>query len=86
MASYMDHIRKMSDADFAYFLNFLQIEIPLLALAVDRTEQKKRAPWREGDHGTVDLNMDARHLYFTLCKDYDEEMNDLENEINRNAT
>lgn len=36
---YIDHIRAMSDADFAYFLNFLQPEIELFALAMERTLQ-----------------------------------------------
>lgn len=30
---YIDHIRAMSDADFAYFLNFLQPEIELFGLS-----------------------------------------------------
>lgn len=40
---YIDHIRAMSDADFAYFLNFLQPEIELFALAMERTLQCQRS-------------------------------------------
>lgn len=39
---YIDHIRAMSDEDFAYFLNFLQPEIELFAL-----------PWRERCNASV---------------------------------
>lgn len=43
---YIEHIRAMSDEDFAYFLNFLQPEIELFALAMERTlNTKDRSIW-----------------------------------------
>jgi len=77
----------MSNADLAYLLNFLQIEVPLLMLAFVRTETNKgkRDEWRVGDNGTVNLNGDARHLYFTLLKNYDKELEELENCVNQSA-
>ena len=63
--TYMEHIRNLSDEDFAYFLNFLQPDIELFALAMERTLQVKRSV-----AGTHSLNGDARSLYFTMQKDH----------------
>ena len=78
---YIDHIRAMSDEDFAYFLNFLQPEIELLALAMERTLQYQRSL----NCGKHNLNGDARLLYLTLQKDYEEVMQQIADSINKNA-
>ena len=78
---YVEHIRAMSDEDFAYFLNFLQPEIELFALAMERTLKCKRS-FNLGEHN---LNGDARSLYITLQKDYEEVMQRIANNINENA-
>lgn len=78
---YIEHIRAMSDEDFAYFLNFLQPEIELFALAMERTLKYKRS-FNLGEHN---LNGDARSLYITLQKDYEEVMQRIANNINENA-
>ena len=78
---YIVHIRAMSDADFAYFLNFLQPEIELFALAMERTLQCQRSL----NCGKHNLNGDARSLYFTLQKDYEEVMQQIADSINKNA-
>lgn len=67
--TYLEHIRNLSDEDFAYFLNFLQPDIELFALAMERTLQVKRSVG-----GTHSLNGDARSLYFTMQKDFEETM------------
>lgn len=78
---YIDHIRAMSDADLAYFLNFLQPEIELFALAMERTLQCQRSL----NCGKHNLNGDARSLYLTLQKDYEEVMQQIADSINKNA-
>lgn len=62
---YIDHIRAMSDADFAYFLNFLQPEIELFALAMERTLQCQRSL----NCGKHNLNGDAAGSKLTKAQE-----------------
>ncbi len=82
--TYMEHIKQMSDEDFAYFLDFLQPEIELFMLAMERTLAGKgsRDCWRPGDDGTCQLNGTRRSMYIMLKKVYDEEMKRICNDIN----
>ncbi|MDO4647190.1 MAG: hypothetical protein Q4B26_00970 [Eubacteriales bacterium] len=84
--TYFDHIRELSDEDLAYFLDFLQPEVTLIALAMERTLKAKgsRDKWDPENEATCQLTGTRRNMYFALKKDFDQLMNDLDNEENPN--
>ncbi len=84
--TYFDYIRSLSDEDLAYFIDFVQPEITLFALAMDRTLKGKgtRDKWDKSNEATCRLNGTRRKMYFTLKRDFDKEMEDINNDVNPN--
>lgn len=76
--TYIEHIREMDDAQLAYFLNTIQPEIELFMLAVERAE-KYHYSGPDPLHG---LNGDARTLLYIMQKDYDLELQRIEDKYN----
>ena len=75
---YIDHIRQMNDGQLAYFLNSIQPEIELWMLAMERA----KAYHYEGPDVYHGLNGDARSLMHILYKDFDLEMQRLNDKYN----
>ena len=76
--TYIDHLRNMSDEQIAHFINGIQPEIELWMLAFERA-MNYRYDGPDAYHG---LNGDARSLMHILYKDYDLELQRLEDKYN----
>lgn len=76
--TYLEHIRKMDDGQFAYFLNTIQPEIELFMFAIDRAEKYKSSDIDP----LCGLNGDARTLLYIMKKDYDLELKRIHDKYN----
>ncbi|MDO4648210.1 MAG: hypothetical protein Q4B26_06120 [Eubacteriales bacterium] len=84
--TYFEYIRSLSDEDLAYFIDFIQPEITLISLAMERTLKGRgtRDKWDPSSASTCRLDGTRRRMYFTLNQDFDQLMHDLDNEENPN--
>lgn len=76
--TYIEHIRNMSDGQLAHFINGLQPEIELWMLAMERAENYHY----EGPDVYHGLNGDARSLMHIMYKDYDLELQRINDKYN----
>ena len=76
--TYIEKIRQMDDGQLAHFINGIQPEIELWMLAMERALRYHY----EGPDVYHGLNGDARSLMHILYKDYDIELQRLEDKYN----
>ena len=76
--TYIERIRKMTDAQLALFINALQPEIELWMLSMERALNYHY----DGPDVYHGLNGDARSLMHIMYKDYDLEMQRIEDKYN----
>ncbi len=86
--TYIDHIRNFNDGQLAYFLNMLHPNIMNFSLALKFAEDDKNGfngKHYNGPDKLYGLGNDARGLLAILYRDYEQDMEWIENDINPNS-